>query len=103
MAGFFWSLLWDGVLSVAAYWTAKLLLPAVSFGYWRVHYEKSGSAVDSPIPRWRSGRPLWAWNEDDGVLYIGERAAIFLGIVFWFAVFMALVLDAAAIDRLITG
>ncbi len=87
MGEFVFNLLGRLIIDVMAYGTAKVVVPILSFGAWRVDARQAGT-------HWFTGWPFWKRGPDRR-LYIGPDAAIFLGIGFWVAV-VALILHLSS-------
>ena len=87
MGEFFFNLAGRLIIDVMAYGTAKVVVPVLSLGSWRVDVRKAGT-------HWFTGWPFWR-RGTDGRLYVGPDAAIFLGIGFWVVV-VALVLHLSS-------
>lgn len=59
---------------------AKILLPILSLGKWKIDNQRAGAG-------WFTGSP-WSKRGDDGILYIGWELGMLLGILLTFAIFL---------------
>lgn len=66
------------ILDLWLFGTAKLVLPLVSAGKWRVDIRNSGE-------NWLSGLNGWKFSrlDENGIRYFGYQAAILWGVLIW--------------------
>lgn len=77
--GFLVRFLAEALFYTIAYWTAKLVVPVLTFGRCNVSQrDVSGSFI---------GWPLWK-RQPNGKLYFGCEVGIFIGFVIWAFVFI---------------
>lgn len=68
------------LVDIFLFGTARVLLPLISFGKWKVDPQKSKSG-------YLSGWPLFS-KGDDGITYVGWSGATLFAVIFWVTVIL---------------
>lgn len=76
IAEFFLRPIFEIVIQLAGYFTARLLLPIISFGYISVAPSKKGVKV---YPKWHGFN-----RASNGTVVLHEEMGALIGVLFWF-------------------